>query len=361
MPETKLKAVVIGATGYVGQRLLTLLADHPYFEVKRLVAGQRSAGKRYSEAVKERWKLPEAMPEQYKDMYVYASDELETYCQGMDLAFCAVDMDKEAIVELEEAVAKQELPLISNNSANRWTADVPMLIPEINVQHLAVISQQKERLGTKRGLIVTKPNCSIQSFLPTLIPLRDLEIDQVVVSTYQAVSGAGRLLSDWPEMQGNIIPYISGEEEKTELEPLKILGRVEGNRIINADSPHFSGQCIRVPVQEGHLATVWVNFRKPCEANDILLRWRNFQPEVQEMGLPSAPKPFLRYYEDQDRPQPKLDVDWASGMGISIGRLREDPVFDYKYVCLSANTLRGAAGGSVLTAELLYRLGYLDE
>ncbi|MDO5015795.1 MAG: aspartate-semialdehyde dehydrogenase [Eubacteriales bacterium] len=360
MSETKLKAVVIGATGYVGQRLLTILADHPYFEVARLVAGQRSAGKSYGEAVKERWKLPEAIPRQYKDMHVYASDELEVYCQGMDLAFCAVDMDKEAIVELEEAVAKEELPVISNNSANRWTPDVPMLIPEINAQHLTVIQHQKQRLGTKRGFIVTKPNCSIQSFLPTLIPLQDLGVEQVVVSTYQAVSGAGRLLADWHEMQGNVIPYIGGEEEKTELEPLKILGRVEGNRIINAESPHISGQCIRVPVQEGHLATVWVSFRKPCEANDILLRWRNFQSEVQEIGLPSAPKPFLRYYEDQDRPQPRLDVDWAGGMGISIGRLREDPVFDYKYVCLSANTLRGAAGGSVLTAELLYRLGYLD-
>lgn len=351
---------MVGATGYVGQRLLVLLANHPFFQVEKLAAGERSAGKTYAQAMDGRWKIDQAMPGQYAEMPVYSSSQLDEITAGIDLAFCAVDMEKEAIIELEEAIAKKEVVVVSNNSAHRWTPDVPMVIPEINSSHLEISEKQKQRLGTKRGFIVTKPNCSVQSFLPALVPLLDLGISRVMVSTYQAVSGAGRLLSEWPEMHANVIPYIGGEEEKTEKEPLKILGRVGKEEIINADGPQISGQCIRVPVQEGHLASVWVEFEQEVTSEEILDRWQNFKPLAEELELPLAPKKLLHYFPDQDRPQPKLDSNLEQGMAISLGRLREDAIFDYKFICLSANTLRGAAGGSVLTAELLYQLGYLS-
>ncbi len=360
MSNKKLRVALIGATGYVGQRFVTLLEGHPFFDLQVLVAGPRSQGKTYQEACQGRWKLDLPMPQRLENLIVRSTEEIDQWSEGVDLAFCAVDMDKAALIALEERIARQEIPVVSNNSANRWTADVPIIIPEINSQHFAVLASQKKRLGTHRGFIVAKPNCSVQSFLPALEPLRDLGLDQVFVSTYQAVSGAGRRLAEWPEMQGNVIPFIKGEEEKTEQEPLKIWGRVEGDRIVSSDQPLISSHCTRVAVQEGHLANVWVKFQKPSEAAEILRRWRDYRPLPQELDLPSAPQPFLCYREEPDRPQPQLDALSREGMGITLGRLREDNIFDYKFSCLSSNTIRGAAGGAVLTAELLYKQGYLD-
>ena len=355
----KLRAGVIGATGMVGQRFLTLLENHPYFDVTALAASARSAGKRYEDAVGERWKMKTPMPEKFKDMPVFDASEIEKIKELVDFVFCAVDMKKDEIKALEEAYAKAEIPVISNNSANRKVPDVPMLIPEINDAHLSVIENQKKRLGTKKGFIVVKPNCSIQSYVPMLTPLRKFGVKEVIVTTYQAISGAGKTFREWPEMIDNVIPYIGGEEEKSEKEPLKIWGSVRDGEIVDCDDTVISTQCIRVPVTDGHTAAVFVKFENMPSKEEIIAEWKNFRGKPQELELPSAPKQFITYFEEDNRPQAALDRDLYGGMGVSAGRLREDTVYDYKFVGLSHNTLRGAAGGGVLNAELLYRLGYL--
>ncbi len=355
----KLKAGVVGATGMVGQRFITLLREHPYFELTALVASPRSAGKTYREAVGERWKMKTPMPEDVAQMTVLSSEDIETVGSLVDFVFCAVDMKKEEIKALEERYAKAEIPVVSNNSANRWTPDVPMVIPEINDAHLAVIEAQRKRLGTKRGFIAVKPNCSIQSYVPALTPLLPYGIKRVVATTYQAISGAGKTFREWPEMIDNVIPYIGGEEEKSEQEPLRVWGRVEDGKIVKADAPVITTQCIRVPVSDGHTAAVFVDFEKKPSKEEILEAWRTFKGKPQTLGLPSAPAQFITYFEEDNRPQAALDRDLYGGMGVSVGRLREDTLFDYKFVGLSHNTLRGAAGGAVLIAELLYREGYL--
>ena len=357
---SKMKVGVIGATGMVGQRFLTLLADHPYFEVSVLAASARSAGKTYEEAVGERWKMSVPMPEQYKNMVVLDAAEIAVVGEKCSFVFCAVDMKKDEIRALEEAYAKAEIPVVSNNSAHRWTPDVPMVIPEINDEHLEVIAAQRARLGTKRGFIAVKPNCSIQSYVPALTPLRKYGIKEVVATTYQAISGAGKTFREWPEMIDNVIPYIGGEEEKSEQEPLRVWGKVENGEIVKADAPLITTQCIRVPVTDGHTAAVFVRFENKPTKEEILDAWKNFSGKPQELGLPHAPEQFITYFEEDNRPQAKLDRDIYGGMGVTVGRLREDTLFDYKFVGLSHNTLRGAAGGAVLIAELLYREGYFN-
>ncbi len=355
----KLKVGVVGATGMVGQRFLTLLENHPYFEVTALVASSRSAGKTYTEAVGERWKLASPMPEAVKNMVVMDAADIAAVKPLVDFVFCAVDMKKDEIRALEEAYAKAEIPVVSNNSANRWTPDVPMVIPEINDAHLEVIEAQRKRLGTKRGFIAVKPNCSIQSYVPALTPLLKYGIKEVVATTYQAISGAGKTFREWPEMLDNVIPYIGGEEEKSEQEPLRIWGHVENGEVVKADAPLITTQCIRVPVTDGHTAAVFVKFENKPTKEQILADWQAFSGKPQELGLPSAPEQFITYFEEDNRPQARLDRDIYGGMGVTVGRLREDTLFDYKFVGLSHNTLRGAAGGAVLIAELLYREGYL--
>ncbi len=357
---SKMKVGVIGATGMVGQRFLTLLADHPYFEVSVLAASARSAGKTYTEAVGNRWKMSIPMPDQYKDMVVVDAANIAEVGARCSFVFCAVDMKKDEIKALEEAYAKAEIPVVSNNSANRWTPDVPMVIPEINDAHLAVIEAQRKRLGTKRGFIAVKPNCSIQSYVPALTPLRKYGIKEVVATTYQAISGAGKTFNEWPEMIDNVIPYIGGEEEKSEQEPLRVWGHVENGEIVKADAPLITTQCIRVPVTDGHTAAVFVRFENKPTKEEILEAWRTFSGKPQELGLPNAPEQFITYFEEDNRPQAKLDRDIWGGMGVTVGRLREDTLYDYKFVGLSHNTLRGAAGGAVLIAELLYREGYFN-
>ena len=357
---SKLRAGVIGATGMVGQRLLTLLHNHPYFQVSLLAASSRSAGKTYREALGGRWKLAQPMPEEFADMIVVDASDIGRVANEADFVFCAVDMKKEEIKALEEAYAKAELPVVSNNSANRWTPDVPMIIPEINAAHLDVIPAQKARLGTKRGFIVTKPNCSIQSYVPMITLLLKFNPIWIVVNTYQAISGAGKTLADAPEIIDNINPFISGEEEKSEQEPLRIWGSVKDGGIVKADSPIITAQCFRVPVSDGHMAAVYVKFEKKPEKAEIIEAWDSFAGLPQQLGLPSAPARFITYFEEENRPQTALDRMLYGGMGIAAGRLREDTLFDYKFVGLSHNTLRGAAGGSLLTAELLYKLGYFD-
>ena len=357
---SKKRVGIVGATGMVGQRFLTLLEDHPYFEVTALAASARSAGKSYGEAVGERWKMTTPMPEAYAKMPVYDAADIAKMAEMVDFVFCAVDMKKDEIRALEEAYAKAEIPVVSNNSAHRWTPDVPMVIPEINDAHYEVIEAQKKRLGTKRGFIAVKPNCSIQSYVPALTPLRKYGIKEVVATTYQAISGAGKTFKDWPEMIDNIIPYIGGEEEKSEQEPLRVWGEVKDGEIVKADAPLITTQCIRVPVSDGHTAAVFVRFENKPTKEEILEAWENFGGKPQELGLPHAPEKFITYFEEDNRPQAKLDRDIYGGMGVTVGRLREDTLFDYKFVCLSHNTLRGAAGGAVLNAELLYKLGYFD-
>lgn len=359
--DRKLKVSVVGATGFVGQRFVTLLADHPWFEIVAVTASPRSEGKTYEEAVEGRWKIDAPIPENVASLVMMGTDDVDRFCDLSDLVFCAVDMEKEPLISLEEAIAKREVPVVSNNSANRWTPDVPMVLPEVNPHHLQLIEAQKKRLNTTHGFIVVKPNCSIQSYVPALAPLMDFVPESMFVSTYQAVSGAGKTLADWPEMNGNVIPFISGEEEKSELEPLKIWGEFAGDHIELAKKPLISAQCYRVPVLEGHMAAVYVKFRKSVDQNEILMRWREYSSLPQELDLPSAPKPFLRYLDDFDRPQPVLDALSRNGMGIAIGRLREDPIYDYKFTCLSHNTLRGAAGGAILTAELMLAEGYIGK
>ncbi len=355
----KLRAGIVGATGMVGQRFITLLEDHPYFEITALAASPRSAGKTYEEALGGRWKLQTPMPESVKNMVVIDASKLDVMGELCDFVFCAVDMKKDEIKALEEAYAKAEIPVVSNNSANRWTPDVPMVIPEINDAHLEVIEAQKKRLGTKRGFIAVKPNCSIQSYVPALTPLLKYEPTEIVATTYQAISGAGKTFNEWPEMIDNVIPYIGGEEEKSEQEPLRVWGKVENGEIVKANAPIITTQCIRVPVTDGHTAAVFVKFKNKPTKEQILEAWANYSGKPQELELPHAPKQFIHYFEEDNRPQANIDRNLEGGMAISIGRLREDTLFDYKFVGLSHNTLRGAAGGAVEIAELLYRLGYL--
>lgn len=359
MMNKKFKVGVIGGTGYVGQRFLSILDNHPWFETVVIAASPRSAGKTYEEAVAGRWKIDQPIPERVRGIIVDSTDDLASICARVDFVFCAVDMQKDEIKTLEEKIACLETPVVSNNSAHRWTADVPVIIPEINADHASLIEVQRRRLGTKSGFVVAKPNCSIQSYVPALTPLLDFGLEQISVCTYQAISGAGKTFADWPEMVGNLIPYIGGEEEKSEQEPLRIWGSLASDQIILAAKPVISAQCYRVAVQEGHTAAVSVKFaRKPDQA-EILARWAAFAGIPQKANLPSAPQPFLQYLTDSNRPQPKLDAMAGNGMAVSIGRLREDNIFDYKFACLSHNTLRGAAGGAVLTAELLVHQGYI--
>ncbi|RYL86852.1 aspartate-semialdehyde dehydrogenase [Sporolactobacillus sp. THM19-2] len=355
----KLRVGILGGTGFVGQRFITLLEDHPFFKVTTIAASGRSAGKTYEEAVKNRWKLNIPMPDSVKAIQVKDVQDVEEIKREVDFVFCALKMAKDEIRELEEKYAKAEIPVISNNSAHRGTPDVPMVIPEINSDHLKIIDVQKKRLGTKYGFVAVKPNCSIQSYVPPLSALKAFEPEKVVVSTYQAISGAGKTFKDWPEIEDNVVPFISGEEEKSEQEPLKIWGHIQNGNIVNATEPLITTQCIRVPVSDGHLATVFVSFRKKPTREQILECWASYSGKPQELHLPSAPKQFLKYMTEDDRPQTGLDRDFENGMGITMGRLREDTLFDYKFVCLSHNTLRGAAGGGVLTAELLKEEGYL--
>ncbi len=356
----KLKCAVIGATGMVGQRFLTLLENHPYFQVTGVVASPRTAGKTYEEAVAGRWKMATPIPEEVKKMIVINSEEIDRVKAIADFVFCAVDLPKAETKALEEAYAKAELPVISNNSANRWTSDVPMVVPELNPEHLSVIESQRKRLGTKRGFIAVKPNCSIQSYVPMLTPLLKYGLKEVVVTTYQAISGAGKNFETWPEMVDNVIPYIGGEEEKSEKEPLKIWGKVQCGEIVAADNVKITAQCIRVPVTDGHTAAVFMKFENTPPKETILEEWASFRGMPQMLELPSAPKQFITYFEEDNRPQIKIDREIEGGMGITAGRLRADTIYDYKFVGMSHNTLRGAAGGAVLIAELLYRQGYLD-
>lgn len=355
----KLKVGILGGTGMVGQRFISLLENHPWFEVTTIAASPRSAGKTYEEAVGDRWKMSTPMPEAVKKIVVMNVNEVEKVASQVDFVFSAVDMSKEEIKKIEEAYAKTETPVVSNNSAHRWTPDVPMMIPEINPQHADVIEFQKKRLGTKRGFIAVKPNCSIQSYAPVLTAWREFEPYEVVVTTYQAISGAGKTFKDWPEMEGNIIPYIGGEEEKSEKEPLRLWGEIRDGQIVPAESPVITSQCIRVPVLNGHTAAVFVKFRKKPTKEQLIEKLVQFSGVPQELELPSAPKQFIQYLEEDNRPQVTLDVDYENGMGISIGRLREDTVYDWKFVGLSHNTVRGAAGGAVLCAELLKAKGYI--
>lgn len=356
----KLRVGILGATGMVGQRFISLLESHPWFEVVTVAASGRSEGKTYEEAVGNRWKMTKPMPESVKKLVVKNVDSVEEVAAHVDFVFSAVDMTKEEIRAIEDRYAKTETPVVSNNSAHRWTPDVPMVVPEINPEHFEVIKFQKERLGTKRGFVAVKPNCSIQSYAPALFALREFGPKVVVATTYQAISGAGKTFKDWPEMLDNVIPYIGGEEEKSEQEPLRLFGTLEDGVIKKASLPVITTQCIRVPVQDGHMAAVFASFEKKPEKEEIIRRWTEFKGIPQELGLPSAPKQYIRYFEEDNRPQTHLDRDYENGMGISLGRLREDTVYDYKFVGLSHNTVRGAAGGAVLCAELLKAQGFIQ-
>lgn len=352
---------IVGATGMVGQRFATLLAEHPWFHVTALAASSRSAGKTYREAVEGRWAMSAPIPEALAGMTVLdAAADKETVAGQVDFIFCAVDMKKDEIRALEEDYAKLECPVVSNNSAHRFTDDVPMIIPEINADHLEVIPFQRKRLGTKRGFVSVKSNCSLQSYVPALYPLSQFGFRRALVCTYQAISGAGKTFERWPEMLDNVIPYIGGEEEKSEREPLKIWGKVTDGKIVPASTPEFTAQCLRVPVSDGHMAAVFADFDKKPSKEQILEAWAQFSGEPQKLNLPSAPKQFLHYFEEDNMPQTKLNRMLENGMAVSIGRLREDSQYDYKFVCLSHNTLRGAAGGAVLLAELLCAKGYMD-
>lgn len=354
-----MKVGIIGGTGMVGQRFITLLENHPWFEVAAIAASERSAGLPYEKAVEGRWKLDLPMPENIKGIVVKNVTEISKMADEVEAVFCAVDMKKDEIRELEEKYAKAEIPVISNNSAHRLTEDVPMIIPEINPEHTAIIEQQRKRLGTKRGFIAVKSNCSLQSYVPPVHALMGFGPEKVLASTYQAISGAGKVFKDWPDILDNVIPYIGGEEEKSEKEPLKIWGSVEGDRITLSKGPAISAQCYRVPVSDGHMAAVYVTFRNKPSKDEILSCWKEFRGKPQELKLPSAPEQFLTYFEEPDRPQTRLDRNIENGMGIAVGRLREDNLFDYKFTCLSHNTIRGAAGGGVLMAELLKAEGWL--
>lgn len=355
----KLRVGIIGGTGMVGQRFITLLHDHAWFEIVLIAASPRSAGKTYYEAVEGRWAQDMEIPDFVGKLVVESALDIEKISQEVDFVFCAVDMNKQEIKALEEAYAKAEVPVISNNSAHRSTVDVPMVIPEINNSHIDIIPSQKKRLGTTKGFIAVKPNCSIQSYVPALNALKEFGPKEISVCTYQAISGAGKTFETWPEMVDNIIPFIGGEEEKSENEPMKIWGNIEGDEIVDAVEPLISAQCIRVPASDGHMAAVFVNFEKKPSKEEIINHWNNYTGRPQELELPLAPKQFIKYMEEDNRPQTRLDRDYERGMGVTVGRLREDKQYDYKFVCLSHNTLRGAAGGAVLIAELLKAEGYL--
>ena len=356
----KLRVGILGGTGMVGQRFISLLDNHPWFEVTTIAASPRSAGQTYAQAVEGRWKLDEPIPEAVRNIVVKSVQDVEDVASEVDFCFSAVDMSKEEIRAIEEAYAKTETPVVSNNSAHRWTPDVPMVIPEINPEHTEVIKYQKERLGTKRGFIAVKPNCSIQSYTPALAAWKEFEPYEVIVSTYQAISGAGKNFASWPEMVGNVIPYIGGEEEKSEKEPLRVFGHIENGQIVPAEGPVITSQCIRIPVLYGHTATVFVKFRKKATKEQLIEKLVSFKGLPQELQLPSAPKQVIQYMEEDNRPQVLADVNYEHGMGVSIGRLREDTVYDWKFVGLSHNTIRGAAGGGVLCAELLKAQGYIQ-
>jgi len=357
----KLKVGILGGTGMVGQRFISLLENHPWFEVTTIAASPRSAGKTYEEAVGDRWKMTTPMPEAVKKIVVMNVNEVEAVSKDVDFVFSAVDMTKDEIKKIEEEYAKTETPVVSNNSAHRWTPDVPMVVPEINPEHMKVIDFQKKRLGTTRGFVAVKPNCSIQSYAPVLTAWKEFEPYEVVATTYQAISGAGKTFKDWPEMVENIIPYIGGEEEKSEMEPLRIWGKIEDGVIKPAESPVITCQCIRVPVLNGHTAAVFVKFKKKPTKEQLIAKLLEFKGAPQELELPSAPKQFIQYLEEDNRPQVQLDVDYEHGMGVSVGRIREDKVYDFKFVGLSHNTVRGAAGGAVLCAELLKAQGYITK
>ena len=356
----KYKVGIIGATGMVGQRFTLLLENHPWFEVTVLAASKRSAGKTYGETVEGRWHMTVPLPEKYKDMVIVDAENVEEVASQVDFCFCAVNMKKDEIRDLEDRYAKAECPIVSNNSAHRFTDDVPMVIPEINADHIKIIDAQRKRLGTKRGFVAVKSNCSLQSYVPAIHPLKALGVDKVLACTYQAISGAGKTFESFPEILDNVIPYIGGVEEKSEKEPLKIWGHIEGDVIVDATAPAITTQCLRVPVSDGHTAAVFVSFENKPSKEEILQAWKDFSGVPQELQLPSAPKQFLNYFTEDDRPQAKLDRNLEGGMAVSIGRLREDSQYDYKFVCLSHNTLRGAAGGAVLLAELLAAKGYFD-
>ena len=359
----KYKVGIIGATGMVGQRFTLLLENHPWFEVTVLAASKRSAGKTYGETVEGRWHMTAPLPEKYKDMVIVDAENVEEVASQVDFCFCAVNMKKDEIRDLEDRYAKAECPIVSNNSAHRFTDDVPMVIPEINADHIKIIDAQRKRLGTKRGFVAVKSNCSLQSYVPAIHPLKALGVDKVLACTYQAISGAGKTFKTWPEMVDNVIPYIGGEEEKSEQEPLKIWGKIEGDKIVKTDDISITSQCIRVPVSDGHTAAVFMSFKdgvkKPTVA-EIIDIWSNYSGRAQELNLPSAPKHFLHYFTEPDRPQIKSERNLENGMAVSVGRLRPDTQYDYKFVCMSHNTLRGAAGGAVLLAELLCAEGYMD-
>ena len=357
--DRKLKVGILGGTGMVGQRFISLLENHPWFQVTEIAASPRSAGRTYEEAAGGRWKMTTPMPEAVKNIIVRNVNEVEEVAADVDFVFSAVDMSKEEIRQIEDAYAKTETPVVSNNSAHRWTPDVPMVVPELNPEHFEVIPFQKKRLGTSRGFVAVKPNCSIQSYAPALFALKEFGPREVVATTYQAISGAGKTFKDWPEMEGNVIPYIGGEEEKSEQEPLRIFGKIVDGQIVKADRPIITTQCVRVPVLNGHTAAVFVNFDRKPSKEDIIERWENFRGLPQELNLPSAPKQFIRYLADDNRPQVSLDVDYEKGMGVTMGRLREDTLYDYKFIGLSHNTVRGAAGGAVLCAELLTAQEYI--
>lgn len=359
--DYKLKVGIVGATGMVGQRFITLLNNHPDFQVTLVAASARSAGKTYAQAVEDRWAMATPIPKQVESLVVQEAAKAETVSKQVDFIFCAVDMPKPEVLKLEEEYARNETPVVSNNSAARAVPDVPMLIPEINHDHITIIPWQQKRLGTKRGFIVVKPNCSLQSYVPAIHPLLEYDPQKIVACTYQAISGAGKTFDSWPEMIDNVIPFIKGEEEKSENEPLKIWGKVEGGVIVNTNTPAITSQCIRVPVTDGHMAAVFISFDKKPSKEQIISKWKGFNGRPQQLKLYSAPQPFLTYFENQTRPQTRLDRDLGKGMGVSIGRLREDKLFDYRFVCLSHNTIRGAAGGGVLIAELLYKEGYIQK
>lgn len=356
----KLRVGILGGTGMVGQRFIALLENHPWFQVTTIAASARSAGKTYREAVGNRWKMDTPMPEDVADIQVMDVTQVEKVAANVDFCFSAVDMTKEEIQAIEEAYAKTETPVVSNNSAHRWTPDVPMVIPEINDAHFEVIGAQKARLGTTRGFIAVKPNCSIQGYMPALAAWKEYEPYEMVVCTYQAISGAGKTFADWPEMVENIIPYIGGEEEKSEKEPLRILGHVQDGKIVPAQEPVITAQCVRVPVLNGHTAACFVKFRKPANKADLIAKLRAYEGYPQQADLPSAPKPYVQYLEEDNRPQVKLDTDFQKGFGASIGRLREDTVYDWKFIGLAHNTVRGAAGGAVLCAEALVDKGLIQ-
>ena len=357
--NSKLRAGVIGGTRMVGQRFITLLENHPWFQVTAVAASERSAGLPFEKAVEGRWKLDVPIPESVKNITVINAADIDRMADEVDFVFCAVDMPKDAVRELEEKYARAEIPVISNNSAHRSTEDVPMIIPEVNPQHTAIIEKQRKRLGTRKGFIAVKSNCSLQSYVPPVHALMQFGPEKILASTYQAISGAGKVFREWPEIIDNVIPYIGGEEEKSEKEPLKIWGTIEGDVIKPASGPAVSAQCYRVPVSDGHLAAVYVSFRNKPSKDEILACWKEFRGKPQELKLPSAPAQFITYFDEPDRPQTKLDRNLENGMGIAVGRLREDNLFDYKFTCLSHNTIRGAAGGGILMAELLKAEGWL--